>query len=226
MMATSRDRIATACGHREPDKLPVDFGGGFQTGIHVSMVYQLRQALGLDKPGTPVKVVEVYQMLGEITDDLREALGIDTVPVHGSGTMFGYPATEFKEWQLHDGTPVLVPVDFNTVYDPNGDLRQYPVGDAHAPASGLMPKGGYFFVNAAMAATKSSIAKGLDSVRLAPSFCAILRKLILPVGAAPEMARIGTSGLSRRRSTMVSMPSFSGIRMSVTTRSAGAAANA
>ncbi|HTS19232.1 MAG TPA: uroporphyrinogen decarboxylase family protein [Verrucomicrobiae bacterium] len=144
-MSTPRDRIATACAHREPDKLPVDFGGGFQTGIHVSIVYQLRQALGLDKPGTPVKIVEVYQMLGEITDDLRQALGIDTIPVYGSGTMFGYPAAAFKEWQLHDGTPVLVPVDFNTVYDPNGDLRQYPGGDTHAPASGLMPKGGYFF---------------------------------------------------------------------------------
>lgn len=145
MIATSRERIATACAHREPDKLPVDFGGGFQTGLHVSMVYQLRQALGLDTPGTPVKVVEVYQMLGEVADDLRDALGIDTAPVFGSGTMFGFPANTFKEWQLHDGTPVLVPVDFNTDYEPNGDLRQYPVGDKRVPASGLMPKGGYFF---------------------------------------------------------------------------------
>ena len=66
----SRERIAAACAHTEPDRLPVDFGGGFQTGIHVSMVYQLRQALGLDPPGTPVKVVEIYQMLGEIAPDL------------------------------------------------------------------------------------------------------------------------------------------------------------
>jgi len=36
---TSRERILTACAHHQPDKLPVDFGGGFQTGIHVSMVY-------------------------------------------------------------------------------------------------------------------------------------------------------------------------------------------
>ena len=56
---TSRERVATALNHRQPDKVPVDFGGGFQTGIHVSMVYKLRQALGLDKPGTPVGVVEI-----------------------------------------------------------------------------------------------------------------------------------------------------------------------
>jgi len=35
---TSRERIAAACAHADPDRLPVDFGGGFQTGIHVSMV--------------------------------------------------------------------------------------------------------------------------------------------------------------------------------------------
>ena len=111
---TSREHITTTCAHREPDKLPVDFGGGFQTGIHVSMFYQLRQALRLAPPGTPVKVVEVYQMLGEISSDLRAALGIDTVSLHSNGTMFGYPQKEFKEWELADATPVLEPKDFNT----------------------------------------------------------------------------------------------------------------
>ena len=142
---TPRERILTTCAHQEPDRLAVDFGGGFQTGIHVSMVYQLRQALDLDRPGTPVKVVEIYQMLGEIAPDLRTALGIDTVNLGGTGTMFGFPQTEFKEWQLADGTPVLVPVDFNTQYEPNGDLLQWPGNDRSVPPSGRMPAGGNFF---------------------------------------------------------------------------------
>ncbi len=141
----SRERIAATCAHTTPDVLPVDFAGGFQTGMHVSMVYQLRQHLGLDTPGTPVKVVEVYQMLGEVKADLREALGIDTVSVAGTGTMFGYPTTAFKEWETADGTPVLVPVDFNTQYEPNGDLLQYPEADTAVPPSGRMPQGGHFF---------------------------------------------------------------------------------
>ena len=141
----SRERIQTTLQHREPDRLAVDFSGGFQTGIHVSMVYQLRQALGLDKPGTPVKVVEIYQMLGEVAPDLREALGIDTVPLCGTGTMFGFPAKEFKEWQMQDGTPVLVPVDFNTVPDAAGDLYPWPQNDRSVAPSGVMPAGGYFF---------------------------------------------------------------------------------
>lgn len=137
--------MAATLTHRQPDKLVVDFGGGFQTGIHVSIVYQLRQALGLDQPGTPVKVVEIYQMLGEIKDDLRDVLGIDTVSLAGTGTMFGFPAISFKEWRLHDGTPVLVPVDFNTQYELSGDLFQWPGGDKAVAPSGKMPAGGYFF---------------------------------------------------------------------------------
>lgn len=150
---TSRERIESTCNHQVPDKLPVDFGGGFQTGIHVSMVYKLRQALGLDRPGTPAKVVEVYQMLGEIAPDLQDALGTDTACLCGTGTMFGYPAVAFKEWVLHDGTPVLVPRDFNTEHEPNGDLLQYPGGDTSVPASGRMPAGGHFFDATERAAT-------------------------------------------------------------------------
>lgn len=141
----SRVRITAACNHSAPDRLPVDFGGGCLTGMAVSVVYQLRQRLGLDPPGTPVKVVDVYQMLGEIGDDLRDALGVDTIPLYGTGTMFGFPAREFKEWQLQDGTPALVPIGFNTQYEPNGDLLQYPEGDRTAAASGRMPAGGHFF---------------------------------------------------------------------------------
>jgi hypothetical protein len=141
---TPRERIIATINHRQPDKLAVDFGGGFQTGIAVSVVYKLRQELKLDPPGTPVKVTEPYQMLGEVKADLAAALGADTVSLAGTGTMFGFPAAEFKEWNWH-GTPVLVPKDFNTEYEPNGDLLQFPGGDKTVPASGHMPAGGHFF---------------------------------------------------------------------------------
>jgi len=58
--------------------------------MHVSFVYLLRQALGLDAPGTPVKVVEPYQMLGEIAPDLMDALGVEVVGLGGPRTMYGF----------------------------------------------------------------------------------------------------------------------------------------
>jgi hypothetical protein len=84
-------------------------------------------------------------MLGEIAPDLQEALGVDAVSLHGTGTMFGFPQAEFKPWQLADGTPVLVPQDFNTQYEPNDDLLQWPGNDRSVPPSGRMPAGGHFF---------------------------------------------------------------------------------
>ena len=86
----SRERVTLALNHQQPDRVPLDLGGSPVTGMHVSSVYQLRQALGLDQPGTPVKVVEPYQMLGEIAPDLQDALGIDVVGLGGPRTMFGF----------------------------------------------------------------------------------------------------------------------------------------
>ena len=84
-------------------------------------------------------------MLGEVKDDLREVLGIDTVSLHGTGSMFGYPSVGFKEWKFHDGTPVLVPEGFNTEYSTRGDLFQYPENDRSLGPCAKMPEGGYFF---------------------------------------------------------------------------------
>ncbi len=125
--------------------MPLDLGGGPVTGMAVGAVYRLRQALGLDEPGTPVKVIEPYQMLGEIKPDLMEVLGVDVAPLQGSKTFFGYRNEGWKPWRTFDGTPVLVPEDFNTEPEENGDIFMYPEGDKSVPPSGRMPKGGWYF---------------------------------------------------------------------------------
>ena len=141
----SRERVQTTLQHEEPDRVPLDLGGSAVTGIHVSSVYQLRQALGLDEPGTPVKVVEPYQMLGEVKPDLMAALGIDVVGLGSQETLFGFRNEGWKPWRTFDGTPVLVPEGFNTEAEPSGDILMYPEGDRTAPPSGRMPEGGYYF---------------------------------------------------------------------------------
>jgi hypothetical protein len=102
-MITSRERVNLALQHKEPDRIPLDLGGTIVTGMHVSTVYNLRQALGLDKPGTPLKVIEPYQMLGEIKPDLIAALGADVVGVMGTGTPFGFRLEGMEElWWYSD----------------------------------------------------------------------------------------------------------------------------
>jgi len=142
---TSRQRVLTALNHEEPDRVPLDLGASVVTGIMASPLSELRLALGLDEPGDRVRVTDCYQILGEVSNDLREALGIDTVGISPTGGLFGIPNEDWKPWELFDGTPVLIPGKFNTTPEPNGDLLQYPEGDTSAPPSGRMPAGGYYF---------------------------------------------------------------------------------
>jgi hypothetical protein len=144
-MLSSRERVQLALDHQEADRLPLDLGGSPVTSMHVSAVYRLRQALGLDAPATPVKVIEPFQMLGEIQPDLIELLGVDVVPLVSETTFFGFKNEGWKAWTTFDGTPVLVPAGFNTEPEPNGDVLLYPEGDKSVPASGRMPKDGWYF---------------------------------------------------------------------------------
>jgi len=141
----SRERVTMALNHQEPDRVPLDLGGSVVTCMHVSIVYKLRQALGLDAPGTPVKVVEPYQMLGEIKPDLQDAMGVDVATLRGPKTMFGFKREGWQPWEMFDGTPVLVPAGFNTEPEPNGEILMYPEGDKSVPPSGRMPKNGWYF---------------------------------------------------------------------------------
>lgn len=141
---TSRERLLTALQHKEPDRPPMDFGATHVTGMNVTTVHRLRQAL-LGEKDYRVKVIEPYQMLGEIDSKLADALGVDVVGVMGPRTMFGFENRDFKPLQLFDGTDVLVPGQFNITTDDKGNWYIHPEGDTSVPPSGHMPKDGFYF---------------------------------------------------------------------------------
>ncbi len=141
---SSRQRLQTTLAHEQPDHVCVDFGSTFVTGIHATAVSRLRRAL-LGDDSYRVKVIEPYQVLGEIDDALRAALGIDVTGIAPRCSMFGTQQDGWKPFTLNDGTEVLVTEDFNVKRDANGDTYAYPQGDMSAPPSGHMPKTGYFF---------------------------------------------------------------------------------
>lgn len=140
---TSKERVIAAIEHRTPDRIPVDFGSSFITGIHCSVVEQLRRHYGLEE--RPVKVCEPYQMLGEVEEDLLDAMGCDVQPIFPQRTIFGFPNENWKAWTTPWGQHVLVSEHFETSTDDAGNTFIYPEGDRNAPASGHMPKTGYFF---------------------------------------------------------------------------------
>jgi hypothetical protein len=126
-----------------PDCVPVDFGGTSVTGIHISCVAALRNHYGLEC--RPVRAIDCGQMLGEIEDDLKGAMGIDVVGVTRRINRFGFPNDDWKPWRMYDGLEILVPGKFNVTIDANGDTLLHPQGDQGAAPSARMPAGGFFF---------------------------------------------------------------------------------
>lgn len=139
----SGKRVLDALNHRQPDRVPIDFGGTMVSGMHVTCVAALRDFYGLEK--RPVKVHEPYQMLGVLDEDLKTRIGVDVEAVNGRNTLFGFPCEDWKEWRLDDGLEVLVPGLFNLTEDAAGNRFIHPEGDLQVPPSGRMPKGGFYF---------------------------------------------------------------------------------
>lgn len=138
---TSKDVVLNALNH-QAGRVPIDFGSTFITGIHCSAVAALRDHYGLEK--RLVKVCEPFQMLGEVEDDLKDAMGVDTTCIMPQRTIFGFPNVNWKPYHTWWGQEVLVSEHFEVDERENG-IFMYPLGDRSAEPSGLMPLSGYFF---------------------------------------------------------------------------------
>jgi hypothetical protein len=143
MASSSRQNFLNTINHKQPDKVVVDFGSTSVTGIHVLIVEKLRRHFGLERK--PVRVVEPYQMLGEIDSDLIKAMDIDVIGLFSAKNMFGVLNDNWKVHKTLWGQEVLFPGGFNYTFNQNGDILMYPEGDTSVPPSGMMPKSGYFF---------------------------------------------------------------------------------
>ena len=141
---TSRERLRAALEHREGDRVPVDLGATSVTGMHVVAMDRVRRAVIGDQKHR-VKVRDPYQMLGEVDDELRKALGVDVAGALPRMTRFGFENSGWKPMELMDGTEVLVPGRFDVTVDENGDWLMHVEGDRSLPVSGRMPRGGYYF---------------------------------------------------------------------------------
>jgi len=139
----SRERLQATINHQQPDRVCLDLGATWVTGISATAYARLRASLGL--PDEAPKVHEPYQLLGYVDEDVRQALGVDVVGLWGRSTIFGFKNEGWKPWKLQDGTDVQISKKFEYIEDSNGDILVYPEGDRNAKPSGRLPKGGYYF---------------------------------------------------------------------------------
>ena len=138
---TGKEKLLAALNHQEA-QIPFDMGATAVSGIHALALEGLRAHYGLEK--RPVTIIDPYQMLGRVDDDLREAIGVSTEPVFGPKNMFGSKQGSYMEWKAPWGQTVLFP-DNLAVNEDERYVYVHAEGDANYPPSARMPKTGYFF---------------------------------------------------------------------------------
>ncbi len=133
---TGRERILTAIGHREPDRLPRDLGATPSSGISAIAYNRLIRAAGI--PCGPGKIYDVVQQVVQPDEAVLDRYRIDAVDV---GRTFNETDAHWKEFPLADGSTGLIPAWFSPVPGPEGSWEAYRNGRRIA----RMPAGATFF---------------------------------------------------------------------------------
>jgi uroporphyrinogen decarboxylase len=99
-----RERVRSALELKEPDRVPIDFGGHRSSGIMAGAYAKLRDHLGL--PPKPLHIYDTIQQLAIVDDDVLEHFDVDTVEL---GRGFSLSEKDWQPWVLPDGIECLVP---------------------------------------------------------------------------------------------------------------------
>ena len=75
---TSRERVVAALNHREPDRVPVDIGGGSSTSISVEANARLEQYLGME--GNTAELSKMFRVAA-LDERVMQRLGSDCRPL-------------------------------------------------------------------------------------------------------------------------------------------------
>jgi uroporphyrinogen decarboxylase len=136
---TSKERVLRAIQHRQTDRVPVDLGATLVTGIHAYSYSQLKEHLGLSKG--LVEIIDTYQFLARVEDEVLERFGIDVLPLFGAYDPLGVKCgVGLKEWIMPNGISCIVSKDFNPDAQPDGSYLLQKGGSLFR-----LPKEGFYF---------------------------------------------------------------------------------
>ena len=100
----SRERVLTSLNHKEPDKVPIDFGGMRSTGIMALAYSELKKYLNIHDG--EIRVYDPMQQLADIEKSILDLFEVDVIDMMNS--FIGIEPGEWKEWILKDGTKALM----------------------------------------------------------------------------------------------------------------------
>jgi uroporphyrinogen decarboxylase len=151
----SRERVIQALEHVEPDRVPIDLGGTWVSGIHAKAYYELRRYLGL--PEKLPTIIDVGQQLADIDRDILELFHIDVIDVNRvleprapyprkyrfvgiDSSLKEVSEYEFWTWRTPYGIDVEMPKYVEVI-----EREDSFIGYAEGKPFGKMPKTGYYF---------------------------------------------------------------------------------
>jgi len=132
----SRERVLAALNHREPDRVPVDFGGHRSSGIAAIAYARLRRALKL--PRRPIRVYDPIQQLAIVDPDALDRFAVDTIEL---GRGFALEDEHWADWTLPDSTPCQMPAWAL----PERDEGRWVFRSESGRVIGQMPDGSLYF---------------------------------------------------------------------------------
>jgi uroporphyrinogen decarboxylase len=133
---TPRERILAAIDHKEPDRVPIDFGATPSSGI--SAIAYGRLKTHLHKTGGHTRVYDVVQQLAQPEDDILDYCGVDVLDI---GRAFNDRDDAWYDVRLADGSRAQYPSWFHPVRRDDGSFEAEQGGRVIA----RMPAGGTFF---------------------------------------------------------------------------------
>ena len=128
-----RERVLTSLDHREPDRIPIDFGGTTDSTIMAVIYQKLRKEMGLEP--TKTRVQEIFNHTALIDEDVRQAFGADVLPV------LDWP-NEWRDGLLPNGETAEFPEKFQPVLLEDGSQVVY---DSNGTVTIKMPADAYYF---------------------------------------------------------------------------------
>ena len=128
---TRRQRVLKALNHETPDRVPIDLGVHFSTGISAFAYHDLRKHLGL--PVDTIDVPDPVQMLARVDADILERFNCDCMLLNMS---WAKPQT----WNPRGEYKFQIPSKLNMSKNDEGSWIA-TIGDGKM----RMPSGGFFF---------------------------------------------------------------------------------
>ena len=132
---TSRQRVINAIEHKPVDRMPIDLGVHFSTGISAYAYQNLREYLGLSTD--KIEMIDCVQGLARVDEDIVERFHIDTC-------LLNPPFEQTYVWNPREHYRFHVPTTFRPKLRADGGYElNYDWGKMVCPAGGFFFDGGW-----------------------------------------------------------------------------------